>query len=295
MSDKKNQPKLAFGTTRLRVPIDHILPIRKVDTTGKKFSRYRSIVRSIPETGIIEPLMVYPQKDSPGFYLLMDGHYRLAACRELGIAEVECLVADEDESYTYNSKVNRLAPIQEQRMIRRAIDSGVPVERIAAALNRNEAEIRESIRLTDGLCSEVVNLLKEKQIAPGTLRLLKKVVPSRQIEIAELLTAANNFTKPYAEALVLGTPKDKLVNGSVPKSKTLKPQELHRLEVEVEAIQKEYKVCEQSFAEHMMQLTLFRGFLKKLLANARIERFLNNRHPDLHQELAEIAASEAIC
>ena len=38
MSDKKNQPKLAFGTTRLMVPIDHILPIRKVDATGKKLS-----------------------------------------------------------------------------------------------------------------------------------------------------------------------------------------------------------------------------------------------------------------
>ncbi|MCW1924253.1 ParB N-terminal domain-containing protein [Luteolibacter arcticus] len=296
MSDtKKIEAKVAFGMSRLMLPLDRILPIRQVDTTGKKFARYRSIVRSIPETGIIEPLVVYPQKAAKGSYILLDGHYRLAACRELGIAEVECIVASDDESYTYNAKVNRLAPIQEQRMILKAIKSGVPVERIAAALNRNEGDIRASLKITDGLCQEVVNLLKDKQLAPGTLKLLKRVVASRQIEIAELLTAANNYTKPYAEALVLGTPKEKLVDKSAPKPRKIKPQELHRMEVEMESLQKEYKVCEQTFAGNMLQLTLFRGFLKKLLANPKVERFLKNRHAGLHQELSEIAASETIC
>ncbi len=292
---KKKEPKISFEMIRLILPIDRILPIRKVDTTGRKFARYRSIVSSIPQTGVIEPLIVYPQKGTKDCYLLMDGHYRLAACRELGIAEVECLVTSEDESYTYNAKVNRLAPIQEQRMILKAIDSGVPIERIAAALNRKESEIRASLKITEGLCQEVVNLLKDKQVAPGTLRLLKRVVASRQIEIAELLTAANNYTMPYAEALVLGTPKEKLVDKAIPKSRKIKPEDLHRMEEEMESLQKEYKVCEQTFAGNMLQLTLFRGFLKKLLANARIERFLKNRHADLHQELAEIASSEAIC
>jgi hypothetical protein len=33
----------------------------------------------------------------------------------------------------------------------------------------------------------------------------------RQIEIAELMVSANNYSKGYAEALLLGTPKDMLV------------------------------------------------------------------------------------
>ena len=43
-------------------------------------------------------------------------------------------MATDDETYTYNKRINRLAPVQEHRMILRAIDRGVPEERIAEAL-----------------------------------------------------------------------------------------------------------------------------------------------------------------
>jgi len=54
--------------------------------------------------------------------------------------------------------------------------------------------------------------LKDKAIAPKAIWLLRKVTGIRQIEIAELMVSANNFTKLYADALVLGTPKDQLVH-----------------------------------------------------------------------------------
>ena len=39
-----------------------------------------------------------------------------------------------DRSYTYNKRINRLAAVQEHRMIVRAVDRGVSEERIAEAL-----------------------------------------------------------------------------------------------------------------------------------------------------------------
>src|SRR3546814_12071605 len=59
-------------------------------------------------------------------YSLLDGHLRVEVLKDLGITEVECLVAADDDTYTYNKRINRLAPIQEHRMIQRAIDRGVP-------------------------------------------------------------------------------------------------------------------------------------------------------------------------
>ena len=38
--------------------------------------------------------------------ILLDGHIRLIALQELGYIEVPCLVATDDESYTYNSRIN---------------------------------------------------------------------------------------------------------------------------------------------------------------------------------------------
>jgi hypothetical protein len=44
------------------------------------------------------------------------------------------------------------------------------------------------------------------------IRLLKKITGVRQIETTELMVSANNFTTGYADALVLGTPKNQLAN-----------------------------------------------------------------------------------
>ncbi len=291
---KAKDPKIAFSPAKLTVAIANILPIRAVNTSAKKMTRYRAIVSSIKEVGLIEPIMVYPQKGAKGFYLIMDGHYRWAACKELGITEVDCLVALDDESYIYNAKVNRLAPIQEQKMILKAIENGVPLERIAAALNIKESDIRAKTRVTDGLCQEVVDALKDKQIAPDSLRLMRKVVASRQMEIAGLLSAANNYSKPYVEALILSTPKEKFMAAKQAVSHKVKPHELHQMECEMEALEKQYRLCEQKLANDMLNLTLFRGFVKALLANARIERFLKRKYGALQKELAETAASEAI-
>jgi ParB-like chromosome segregation protein Spo0J len=65
--------------------------------------------------------------------LLLDGHMRLDALRFLGATEAACVVADDDEAFTYNKRVNRLATIQEHYMIVRALDRGVPGEAGAGA------------------------------------------------------------------------------------------------------------------------------------------------------------------
>jgi len=43
--------------------------------------------------------------------------------------------------------------------------------------------------------AEVADLLKDKNIAPGTLRLLRRVNAVRQVEIAELMVGTNSYSK----------------------------------------------------------------------------------------------------
>jgi len=104
-------------------------------------------------------------------------------------------------------------------MITKAVNNGVNPERIAAALNMPYRVVLASMRLLNGIHEEAADLLKDKNIAPKAIRLLKKVSGVRQIEIAELMVAANNYFTGYAEALVLGTPKDQLVNPDEQKKK----------------------------------------------------------------------------
>jgi hypothetical protein len=111
---------------------------------------------------------------------------------DLGAAAAKCLVAADDEGFTYNHKVNRLSAIQEHFMILRAVRSGVSEERIARSLNVDVASIRQKRELLDGICPEAVQLLRDRRATGNALRELRKVRPMRQIEIAELMCAADS-------------------------------------------------------------------------------------------------------
>lgn len=290
-----SKPVIGFEKERIVLPLDRILPVRSVKDPDKSVSRYQSIVSSIREIGVIEPLMVHPQKENSGLYLLMDGHLRLHALRELGIPEVECLVALDDESFTYNARINRLSPIQEHRMITKAVHDGVPVERIAAALHKNVKDIKARLNMLNGISPEAVDLLKEKQICPAALQSMRKVKAMRQIEIAELMVSANNYSKGYAEALLLGTPKDMLVDPGAARVRTrISREDLARMENEMETLERDYKAIEDSYADNMLNLTVLRGYVRKLLANPKIVRFLGNRHGEMLGEFERIAEADGV-
>jgi ParB-like chromosome segregation protein Spo0J len=253
------------------------------------------ILASIKEAGLVEPLVVYPQKDSPGKYLLLDGHVRHYALKELSKTTAECIVASDDESFTYNARISRLPPIQAHKMINKAVQNGVKPEKIAAALNIPVKEVYDSLKLLDGIDEEAADLLKDKEICSKAIRLLKKVTGVRQIEIAELMVSANNYSAGYAEALYLGTTKTQLANPEKPKTKEgLSPQEIARMEQEMEMLEHDFKAVEESYGENILNLTLARGYTKKLLENSRVVRFLKANYSDLFTEFESIAAGEAL-
>jgi hypothetical protein len=289
-----SNPIIGFEKMRIILPLERILPIRIIKDPDN-MARYQSIVSSIREIGVVEPLMVYPQKGSEGFYLLMDGHYRLHALRKLGITEVECLVSLEDESFTYNARISRLPPIQEHSMIAKAVNNGVSVERLASALHKNVSDIRDWLNMLKGISPEAVDLLKDKQICPGTLKVMRKVIGMRQIEIAELMISANNYTKGYAEALLLGTPKDMLVDpGAVNVRKRISREELARMEFEMANLERDSKASEASYGDNMLNLTMLRGYVRKLLVNPKVTRFLGTRHAEMLVEFERIAETEGV-
>jgi len=287
-----SNPIIGFEKRRIILPLDKILPIRIIKDPDN-MHRYRIIVSSIREIGVVEPLMVYPQKGNEGFYLLMDGHYRLHALRKLGIPEVECLISLEDESFTYNARISRLPPIQEHSMIVKAVNHGVSVDRIASALHKSVSDIREWLNMLKGISPEAVELLKDKQICPGTLKVMRKVLAMRQVEIAELMISANNYTKGYAEALLLGTPKDMLVEPEAVKvNKRISREELARMEFEMANLERDAKASEVSYGDKMLNLTVLRAYVRKLLENSRIKRFLGTRHGEMLAEFERLAATE---
>jgi hypothetical protein len=278
---------------RIRIiPLSRILPMRVLDKATLRTTKCRCISASIAELGLIEPLVVYPQPSNDGFFMLLDGHVRLTILRELGWESCKCLVATDDEAFTYNHKVNRLSAIQEHFMVMRAVKGGITEERIAKTLNVDVARIRQKRDLLQGICREAVEILKHKQANAGGLRELRRVQPMRQIEIAELMCASHNFSQNYAKCLVATTPADQLVAGEQSREFTgLTPDEISRMEHEMSLLGREFKVLEESHGKNVLNLVVVIGYLKQLLDSARVVRYLSQRHPEIlsqFQKLAEL-------
>jgi ParB-like chromosome segregation protein Spo0J len=289
--------KMAFEGEGLRIAIADIQPLKLVSEAIKKTPKYAQIAASIREVGIIEPPILARDQSDPGKYLLLDGHLRIDVLKDMGQTDVTCLVSTDDEAFTYNKRVNRLAMIQEHRMIVQAVERGVPEERIAKALNVDVASIVRKRLLLNGICSEVAEILKDNHIAIQTFVELKKMVPLRQIEAAELMVAMNKYTISYAKSLLAATPQAQLVDANKPKRVSgLSDEQIALMERESVNLEREFKIAEKSYGIDHLDLVLTNGYLGKLLGNARVVRYLAQHHKDIlaaFQKLAEMEVATA--
>lgn len=289
MSRGASELKLAFEPSSLRIPLSQIEPLREVSERIRKSVKYGQIAASMREVGIIEPPVVVRDAADPDRFHLLDGHLRIEISKEQGISAVVCLVATDDEAFTYNKRVNRLAIIQEHKMIMTAIEKGVPEERLARALNVNISSIRSRRRLLEGICPEAADLLRDKHVPIHSFAELRKLKPMRQIEAAELMVAMNRYTISYARSLVAASPEDQLVERKKKKVKGLSAEQIARMETEGARLQREFRMIEQDYGADHLDLVLASGYVARLLGNARIVGYLAQSHPEILAEFQKIS------
>jgi hypothetical protein len=277
----------AFRSDTLFISIDAILPVRAIGKTVKSSHKYRQIASSIAEIGLVEPPVVCP--DKRGSFLLLDGHLRLEVLKDLGHADVECLLSTDDEAFTYNKRISRISAIQEQRMIAKAIERNVPKEKIAKALNINVRSLVRKANLIDGICEEAVGLLKDKICPQAVFDVLRKMNPIRQIEAAELFINANNYSISYATAILAGTPQAQLADPAIPKRmKGMTAEALARMEGELSRLQQSISSIQDTYGQDHLHLTVVKGYLAKLIGNPKVAKYLEKRQPEFLSEFRNI-------
>ena len=289
---KMPSPKSPGFEASLRlIPIAAILPVKQLSTTVPKSQKYGQIAASIREVGLIEPPVVARAAGQDGSFILLDGHVRLHVLKEMGETSVICLVATDDESFTYNKRISRLATIQEHKMILRAVERGVSEARIAAALNVNIALIRQKRTLLNGICPEAAELLKARHCPINSFRFLRKMKPLRQIQAAELMIAANNYTVPYVEAILAATDSADLVDPTAKKAPAgVTREQAELMRSEMANLQKNIKLVEGALGPDHLRLVVAGRFVERLLQNDRLARYLGRRHGEILREFRQIVA-----
>lgn len=282
--------KSGFEPDCITVPINAILPTRTMRKSLKASHKFHRIAVSIREIGLVEPPVVARDPQARGQFLLLDGHVRIEILKGMGVSDVECLVSTDDEAFTYNRRISRLAAVQEHKMIVKAIERGVPEEKIARALDINIASVQRKVRMLDGICAEAENLLNDKPCPMAVFEIMKRMVPLRQLEAAEFMTNANNYTVNYASAILAGTPQDQLVNANKPKRvKGISPEAMARMERELARLQEQMSSIQDSYGKDHLHLTVVKGYVAKLLGNGRVVRYLMQHRPEFLAEFQTIA------
>nr|WP_218628320.1 MULTISPECIES: plasmid partitioning protein RepB C-terminal domain-containing protein [unclassified Variovorax] len=273
----------------MSIALARILPSHKLPSGLLQTQKFKQICASIQAIGMIEPLSIAPVDRKTGQHCLLDGHLRLEALRSLGHQEAPCLVATNDESYTYNNRVNRLSTVQEHLMIRRAVERGVSPERLARSLCVDVRQITKKMSMLDGICEEAIAMMKDRQFSTEVSSALRKMKPARQVECMQLMVSANNTTISYAQAMLAATAADMLVQGRRPaKRRGASQEQMACMEREMSNLQDQYRMAENTYGEDILNLVVVRGYIVKLLDNAAVRRYLEKREAQVLEQLAQI-------
>lgn len=286
--DSMNSVAWSFERKCIAVSTALLIPLKTLRGMIKKSKKYEQIVASIRSVGIIEPPAVFPDLAHPGTYFILDGHLRIEAAKDLKISVVECMIATDDDTYSYNKRINRISAIQDHKMIVRAIKRGVPEERIAEALGISVSTIQRRFRMLDGICKEAAERLSTKPCPMKVFGIMKSMKPLRQIEAAELMIGSNNYSSIFANALLASTPpgqrcdQHKQVNSG-------SATQIASIERELAVLQTQIKSAEETFGPDVLHLTVIKNYLSVLLNNVRVVRWLAKNFPAYLSEFQKIA------
>lgn len=281
--------KSGFDYEQKTIQIINILPTKLISEKIKNDKKYEQIRLTIKEFGLIEPMVVFPDKGQKGQYILLDGHLRFEILKEIGEVEAICMVATDDETFTFNNRVNRTIPIQEHYMVLRALKGNVSEDRLARIFGIDVPKLRRSKNLLKDICPEVEDMMKLRNFPAGAIRVVSKMKPIRQIEVVKMMISANNFTISYAKSMLLLTPDSQKINAiKKPILKGITKEERDRLEVEMQNLNESIKSVEGSYGVDLMELQFSFGYVAKLLENQNIVHFLNKNHLGILTSLTDV-------
>ncbi|SFI64429.1 ParB-like nuclease domain-containing protein [Phyllobacterium sp. CL33Tsu] len=278
-----------FEKRCLLVRLDQLLPRKSLPKGVKHSKKYRQIATSIVEIGLVEPPVIARDPGNSSLFFILDGHLRIEVLRDLNQTEVECLISTDDEAFTYNKQVSRLAAVQEHAMIVKALEQGVPEERLASIFAVNIETIRRRKRMLNGVCIEASELLKDKNCPMAVFEVLRKMQAVRQIEAAELMINANNYSTAYIGAILAGTPQAQLADPTKPKQlRGMTVEAIARMEKELARLQQGMSSIQESYGKDHLELTVIKGYIKRLLGNARVVSYLLATRPEYVPELQSV-------
>ena len=216
MIDNKIKKGLGRGLSSLLGDVPKKIETNKVsikDIVRNKFQPRKNfskdsleeLTNSIKEQGIIQPIVVRPDKSINGKYEIIAGERRWLASQNAGLHEVPVVILDVDDvkslefAIVENVQRQDLNPIEESRGYQRLVDDfSYNQEKLSKFIGKSRSYIANSLRLLS-LSEEILAMVENKSLSAGHARSLvglnnaldiaKKIVQKKlSVRQAEILT-----------------------------------------------------------------------------------------------------------
>ena len=216
MIDNKIKKGLGRGLSSLLGDVPKKIETNKVsikDIVRNKFQPRKNfskdsleeLTNSIKEQGIIQPIVVRPDKSINGKYEIIAGERRWLASQNAGLHEVPVVILDVDDvkslefAIVENVQRQDLNPIEEARGYQRLVDDfNYNQDKLSKFIGKSRSYIANSLRLLS-LPEEILAMVENRNLSAGHARSLiglnnaldiaKKIVQKKlSVRQAEILT-----------------------------------------------------------------------------------------------------------
>jgi ParB/RepB/Spo0J family partition protein len=266
------------------VPVIQLRPLRDRAVTKREYER---ILASIKSVGLIEPLVVFPEK---GDYLILDGVQRYRALVELGVEIAPCIMGKQREAFTSNRMVNRVSPVQEHRMIEKALGE-VDQDAIAAALGISSLDHRLKKTLLKQLHSEVAAAYDAGKITRACAREFTHVKPQRQKEILRAMESYKDYSTTFVRTLVVKTPAHQRESrGRKHNPWNKATQRKNDLLKKLTEAEQKHDFYSQLYKQYTVDLLRLAIYARSLITNTRLREYLDKHHSAIVSRFETIIA-----
>lgn len=124
------------------LPLSRLVQDKENARQAMDKDRLAELTASIQAKGLLQPILVRPVGD---LYQVVDGHRRLEAAKEAGLAELPCMVKDltdgevREAQLVANLQREDLAPMDEALALKKLVDDGFGWDELAAKLGKSKS------------------------------------------------------------------------------------------------------------------------------------------------------------
>ena len=169
----RDEPAARPGVSSL--PVDRLRPNRHQPRTRFDETGLEELAESIRTQGVIQPIVVVPEKD--GLHTIVAGERRWRAAQRAGLAEVPVVVREPagdrellELALVENLQRTDLDPVEEAEAYRALTRSfGLTQQEVASRVGKARTTVSNTLRLLD-LPQEVLDLLRDGTLTAGQAR-----------------------------------------------------------------------------------------------------------------------------